>query len=114
VFSAAHRVKDRTIALCETLTHEVGHMLGLDHSADCDDVMNITNAACNSRDYTRGSLRGFRRDNWADLASSLAAWSRHVPDAQIASTTKDQPQTSRARVVPPRRKTRTGGAPLRR
>jgi len=39
VFSAEHHAKDRAIALCETLTHEVGHMIGLQRSTSCNDVM---------------------------------------------------------------------------
>lgn len=101
VFSAAHRVKDRTIALCETLTHEVGHMIGLAHSADCDDVMS---PACTNRDYKNGRLRRFRQATWSVLVSSLAAWTKRSkdPETRIADDANDKTQKTRALAVPRR------------
>jgi len=98
VFSAAHRAKDRTLALCETLTHEVGHLIGLNHSTDCDDVMN-TGEGCTNRDYQGGTLRGFRQANRSVLASSLAAWTKHSSDPELryASDEHHQPPKTRAR-----------------
>jgi hypothetical protein len=99
VFSADHRAHDRTIALCETLTHEVGHMIGLDHSKDCEDVMS-TNAACKNRDYKHGRTRGFQAANWKILSSSLASWSRAAadPTTRITDANADKTQKVRANV----------------
>lgn len=102
VFSADHHAHDRTIALCETLTHEVGHMIGLDHSADCDDVMS-TNSACKNRDYKHGRLRGFRQTNWSTLTGSLAAWTQASkdPETRITDDANDKTQKVRANVPQP-------------
>ncbi|NVB84229.1 MAG: matrixin family metalloprotease [Kofleriaceae bacterium] len=105
VFSADHKAKDRTIALCETLAHEVGHMIGLDHSTDCNDVMS-TNAACRNRDYKHGRIRGFQSPNLAILASSLATWGRSAqdPTTRLADDAADKTQKVRAN-VPQQQKT---------
>ena len=99
VFSADHRAHDRTIALCETLTHEVGHMIGLDHSKDCNDVMS-TNAACKNRDYKHGRIRGFQQVNWSTLTASLASWTRSAADpvTRIVDANVDKTQKVRANV----------------
>jgi hypothetical protein len=101
VFSADHRVKDRVVALCVTLTHEVGHMLGLNHSADCSDVMSTT-VDCQRRDANYERLRGFRRASWSVLGSSLAAWAKRGTDQEtrIVDHTNDKEQATRALVVP--------------
>jgi len=100
VFSADHRAKNRTTALCVTLTHEVGHMIGLDHSADCSDVMSTT-AECKRRDSKQGGLRGFQQANWSVLASSLAAWAKgRDPETRITDRATDKAQKTRALVVP--------------
>jgi hypothetical protein len=101
VFSAAHRAKDRTIALCETLTHEVGHMLGVAHSTDCDDVMSL-NPGCKDRDYRSGRLRGFRPATWSVLVSSLAAWTKfHAhPNTLLIDNANHDSQETGALAVP--------------
>lgn len=101
VFSADHRVKDRAAALCVTLTHEVGHMLGLKHSADCTDVMS-TAVDCQRREAKYERVRGFRQENWSVLGSSLAAWAKRGNDQEtrIVDQTNDKAQTTRALVVP--------------
>jgi hypothetical protein len=105
VFSAEHRVKDRAIALCETLTHELGHMIGLQHSTDCNEVMDAR-AACTNRDYAHGRLRGFHEANRLALESSLAAWAKHadVRDAQITNAASQAPTTPKS-VAPRKRRT---------
>lgn len=98
VFSAAVRVKNRSGALCETLTHEVGHMIGLDHSPDCNDVMS-DNVECRNAHDKPGRLRLFRQPNWSVLTSSLAAWTKtsNKPATRISGDAEDK---TRALVVP--------------
>ena len=101
VFSADHPDNDRTAALCVTLTHEVGHMIGLDHSADCNDVMS-TSVECKHRDYSHGRVRGFQQVNRSTLASSLATWAKGRADEEtrIADDAKTKTQQTRALVSP--------------
>lgn len=98
VFSADDKLSDRTLALCMTLTHEVGHMLGLDHSSDCNDVMS-TSVQCKQFEY---KLRGFRPANWSILAGSLAAWTKaHAdPETRVTYDANTKTQKTRALVLP--------------
>jgi hypothetical protein len=73
VFSADHHPRDRAIALCESVSHEIGHMLGLEHGNHCGDLMNV-DASCNDRGYERGAIRSFDASNWSILTHSLGAW----------------------------------------
>jgi len=100
LFSADHPDEGRTDALCVTLTHEVGHMIGLDHSTDCTDVMSTT-VECKHRD-TSHRLRGFQQANRSTLASSLATWaqSRMDEETRIADDAKNKTQKTRALVNP--------------
>lgn len=98
VFSADDKLNDRTLALCMTLTHEVGHMLGLDHSSDCNDVMS-TSVQCKQFEY---KLRGFRPANRSILTGSLAAWSKaHAdPETRVTYDASTKTQKTRALVLP--------------
>lgn len=108
VFSAAVRVKDRTVALCETLTHEVGHMIGLDHSPDCSDVMS-DNVECKNAFDKPGKRRFFRQPNRSALTSSLAAWTRgsKKPATRMADDANDE---TRALAAPKQKQKRPRSA----
>jgi hypothetical protein len=67
VFSADHRTDHRAQRLCESLTHEIGHMLGLDHADQCSDVMSA-NTSC----VWDGASPGFLDHNRSLLAANLA------------------------------------------
>jgi len=82
VFSADHQVDGRSGRLCETLGHEIGHLLGLPHAPDCHDVMS-DNSGC-TWDGPRG---GFLADNWASLASTLARRGNAAPAPVAALVT---------------------------
>ncbi|HVK84661.1 MAG TPA: matrixin family metalloprotease [Kofleriaceae bacterium] len=70
VFSAAHkRSSARVQRLCETASHEIGHLLGLTHTEACDDLMTSNNTC-----VREAPIYGFARDNWSRLARSIAKW----------------------------------------
>lgn len=98
VFSADHRGKDRSTALCITLTHELGHMIGLEHSSDCNDVMSTT-VECKRRD-NKHKLRGFQQANWSTLASSLATWSKASTETRITDAATDKTQKAGVLALP--------------
>jgi hypothetical protein len=78
VFSAEVRGNARGVPLCETVAHEVGHMIGLSHTDNCADLMS-SNLACAKR--VRGQLRRFSRPSWTILTRSLAAWLHRAREA---------------------------------
>jgi hypothetical protein len=63
VFSQDHGVQRGE--LCATLAHEIGHLVGLDHTSDCGDLMEVP------RNCTR---TGFLERSRAALAVSLAPY----------------------------------------
>lgn len=67
VFSADHQTDHRAQRICETLAHEIGHMLGLNHVDACQDLMSA-NAGCT----WDGPRPGFLDDNRRLLATHLA------------------------------------------
>lgn len=70
VFSQDHGPTQRA-ALCETLAHEIGHLVGLDHTQECGDLME-TPRSC--------PRTGFLEQSRAVLATSLAPYT-HTPSA---------------------------------
>lgn len=86
VFSAAHPASSARVQhLCETTAHEMGHLLGLKHTAACDDLM-TSNTTC----VRQAPIYGFRADNWSVLARSVEQWSEkrdHGPEKQPVSRT---------------------------
>lgn len=95
VFSADDKLDNRGLALCMTLTHEVGHMLGLDHSTDCNDVMS-TAIQCKQFEY---KLRGFRPANRSILESSLASWAKAHEDPETRVTYDANSKTQKTRAL---------------
>jgi hypothetical protein len=73
VFSADHRTDHRAQRICETLTHEIGHMLGLNHVDQCQDIMSA-NAGC----VWDGARPGFLDHNRQVLATHLAKYGQTV------------------------------------
>lgn len=69
VMSADHQVADRAGALCESLAHEIGHLLGVAHTDDCRDLMS-NNRAC--------ARVGFLDHSRGVLEASLARWGEVV------------------------------------
>lgn len=76
VFSADHRTDHRAQRICETLSHEIGHMLGLNHVDACQDLMSA-NAAC----VWDGARPGFLDENRQILAKHLARFGTTTPAA---------------------------------
>jgi hypothetical protein len=66
VFSDDHQTDHRAQRICETLAHEIGHMLGLDHVDACQDLMSA-NASC----VWDGPRPGFLDENRAKLVKHL-------------------------------------------
>lgn len=65
VFSADHNVGRRVTNLCQSLAHEIGHLLGAQHTQDCRDLM--------SNDRSCEHL-GFIASTREQLATTLARW----------------------------------------
>ncbi len=81
VFSADHQTDHRAQRICETLSHEIGHMLGLNHVDACQDLMSA-NAAC----VWDGARPGFLDGNRQILAPHLARWGESATKLVPASS----------------------------
>ncbi len=77
-FSAAMRF-ERTAAMCQTVAHEVGHMLGLDHRQDCADLMNGNPCGLDGLAFTPSARRAMATAIAAHLGARLEVLEGDTP-----------------------------------